>query len=178
GGQRQITRQQSRSPEQEGTEREQALAARLLSSSTRPSSSRPIRSVGVMALRHLVTRVGFPALRRASATRFSPAAGSRPLSYRSYKGKEQTQILQDIGDMMRRSKYLSEDDRRLLKILDEKRNKEIQRCREEWDSFEKLLRRDMQDLAGFTKKVVKIGDVTAAVGLGAFALAVGARCLL
>ncbi|CAN6202996.1 unnamed protein product [Urochloa humidicola] len=130
-----------------------------------------------MALRHLVARVSLPALRRASVTRFSPAAGSRPLSYRSYQG-EQTRILQDIGDMMRRSKYLSEDERRLLKILDEKRNKEIQRCWEEWDSFEKLLRRDMQDLAGFTKKVVKIGDVTVTVGLGAFALAVGARCLL
>lgn len=49
-----------------------------------PSSSRPIRPVGVMALSHLASRACVPALLRASAPRFpTAAAGARRLSYRS-----------------------------------------------------------------------------------------------
>ncbi|TVU41160.1 hypothetical protein EJB05_14659, partial [Eragrostis curvula] len=126
-----------------------------------------------MALRHLASKVGLPALRRASAPSLSPAAGARGLSYSSNQGPNS---FQDFADMIKRTKSLGEQHLRLFKILEAERDKEIKLFEEQWDGFEKIMRRTIEDMARFRKKVDKIGDVSAAVGVGAFALAVGVKC--
>ncbi|CAO2147326.1 unnamed protein product [Urochloa humidicola] len=130
-----------------------------------------------MALRYLATTVSSRALRRAwgPAPSVRPAAGSRLLS--SYRSS-QSGAYPDMEEMLRRSDCLREERNRALKIVQERCFKEIELWNKEWADFEKVVRRDLQDLARFNEKALNIADVTACISFGALVLAIGVKCLM
>ncbi|CAN6196855.1 unnamed protein product, partial [Urochloa humidicola] len=103
-----------------------------------------------------------------------PPAGSRLLSYRS----SQSGAYPDMEEMLRRSNCLREERNKALKIVQERCFKEIELRNKEWAHFEKVVRRDLQDLARFSQKALNIADVTACISFGALVLAIGAKCLM
>ncbi|CAN6202997.1 unnamed protein product [Urochloa humidicola] len=131
-----------------------------------------------MALSHLARRVGVPTLLRAAGPRFSPAAGARHLSYRSSQGKGHTNAFPDIDDLLKRSNNSYDGRCRMFKILIEDLDRAIGMWNEERNAFEKVVRKDLQDLARFREKFVKIVDGALVVSVGAFAVALGSRYLI
>ncbi|CAN6202995.1 unnamed protein product [Urochloa humidicola] len=129
-----------------------------------------------MALRYLARTLSAPALRRAwgPATPVRTPAGSRLLSYRS----SQSGAYPDMEEMLKRSDCLREERSRALKIVQERCFKEMRLWNEEWADFDKVVRRDLQDLARFNEKMLNIADVAAGISFGALVLAIGAKCLM